>query len=296
MRCLSIFSCLWLMLSCNAQTKKPGLLINKDDNSLLWQISGNGLQKPSYLFGTFHLMCKDDVQFSDQLKTAVANSATVYMELDMDDPALMLSGMMMMTMKGGKKLTDFYSKEEYKKIEIFFKDSLNAPLSFLQTMKPFMLVALLYPKMMPCKTVSGVEEELMKLAKAQKKEIKGLETMELQAAVFDSIPYEEQAKELLKSIDSMELNRKSFDTMMRVYKSQRLSAIEALFNKSELGMQNHEDILLTKRNLNWVEQFGDIAKKENVFIAVGTGHLVGDNGLISLLRKKGYKVLPLQNR
>ena len=296
MRCLSIFSCLWLMLSCNAQTKKPGLLINKDDNSLLWQISGNGLQKPSYLFGTFHLMCKDDVQFSDQLKTAVANSATVYMELDMDDPALMLSGMMMMTMKGGKKLTDFYSKEEYKKIEIFFKDSLSAPLSFLQTMKPFMLVALLYPKMMPCKTVSGVEEELMKLAKAQKKEIKGLETMELQAAVFDSIPYEEQAKELLKSIDSMELNRKNFDTMMRVYKSQRLSAIEALFNKSELGMQNHEDILLTKRNLNWVEQFGDIAKKENVFIAVGTGHLVGDNGLISLLRKKGYKVLPLQNR
>ena len=296
MRCLCIFSCLWLMLSCNAQTKKPGLLINKDDNSLLWQISGNGLQKPSYLFGTFHLMCKDDVQFSDQLKTAVANSATVYMELDMDDPALMLSGMMMMTMKGGKKLTDFYSKEEYKKIEIFFKDSLSAPLSFLQTMKPFMLVALLYPKLMPCKTVSGVEEELMKLAKAQKKEIKGLETMELQAAVFDSIPYEEQAKELLKSIDSMELNRKNFDTMMRVYKSQRLSAIEALFNKSELGMQNHEDILLTKRNLNWVEQFGDIAKKENVFIAVGTGHLVGDNGLISLLRKKGYKVLPLQNR
>ena len=296
MRCLSIFLCLWLILSCNAQTKNSGLLINKDDNSLLWQVSGNGLQKPSYLFGTFHLMCKDDVQFSEQLKTAVANSTSVYMELDMDDPALMLSGMMMMTMKGGKKLTDFYSKEEYKKIEIFFKDSLSAPLSFLQTMKPYMLVALLYPKMMPCKTVSGVEEELMKLAKLQKKEIKGLETMELQAAVFDSIPYEEQAKELLKSIDSMDLNRKIFDTMMRVYKSQRLSAIEALFSKSELGMQNHEDILLNRRNINWVVQLGPILKKENVFIAVGAGHLVGDNGLISLLRKKGYKVVPLQNR
>ena len=296
MRCLSIFLCLWLMFSCNAQIKKPGLLINKDDNTLLWQISGNGLQKPSYLFGTFHLMCKDDVQFSEQLKTAVGNSATVYMELDMDDPALMLSGMTMMTMKGGKKLTDFYSKEEYKKIELFFKDSLGAPLSFLQTMKPFMLVALLYPKMMPCKSVSGVEEELMKLAKTQKKEIKGLETMELQAAVFDSIPYEEQAKELLKSIDSMDLNKKNFDTMIRVYKSQRLSAIEALFNKSELGMQNHEDILLDRRNINWVEQLGAILKTENVFIAVGAGHLVGKNGLITLLRKKGYKVLPLQNR
>lgn len=296
MRFLSIFSCLWLMLSCNAQTKKPGLLINKDDNSLLWQISGNGLQKPSYLFGTFHLMCKDDIQFSNQLKAAFANATTMYMELDMDDPALMLSGMMLMTMKGGKKLSDFYSKEEYKKIETFFKDSLSAPLSFLQTMKPFMLLALLYPKMMPCKTVSGVEEELMKLAKVQKKEIKGLETMELQAAVFDSIPYEEQAKELLKSIDSMEMNKKNFDTMMRVYKSQRLSAIEALFSKSEFGMQDHEDILLNKRNVNWVEQLGAILKKENVFIAVGAGHLVGENGLINLLRKKGYKLSPLQNR
>ena len=296
MRCLSIFSCLWLMLSCNAQTKKSGLLINKDDNTLLWQISGNELQKPSYLFGTFHLMCKDDIQFSDQLKTAIANTTTMYLELDMDDPSLMLSGMMLMTMKGGKKLSDFYSKEEYKKIETFFKDSLNAPLSFLQTMKPFMLLALLYPKMMPCKTVSGVEEELMKLAKSQKKEIKGLETIELQAAVFDSIPYEEQAKELLKSIDSMEMNKKNFDTMMRVYKSQRLSAIEALFSKSEFGMQDHEDILLNKRNINWVVQLGTILKKENVFIAVGAGHLVGKNGLITLLRKKGYKVLPLQNR
>lgn len=296
MRCLGIFSCLWLMLSCNAQIKNPDLLINKDDNTLLWQISGNGLQKPSYLFGTFHLMCKDDIQFSDQLKTALANSTTMYMELDMDDPGLMLSGMMLMTMKGGKKLADFYSKEEYKKIETFFKDSISAPLSFLQTMKPFMLLALLYPKMMPCKTVSGVEEELMKLAKVQKKDIKGLETMELQAAVFDSIPYEEQAKELLKSIDSMELNKKNFDTMMMVYKSQRLSAFEALFSKSEFGMQDHEDILLNKRNLNWVEQLGIILKKENVFIAVGAGHLVGENGLITLLRKKGYKVLPLQNR
>ncbi len=296
MRCLSIISCLWLMLSCNAQTKKPNLSINKDDNTLLWEINGNGLQKPSYLFGTFHLMCKDDIQFSNQLKTALANSATMYMELDMDDPGLMLSGMMLMTMKGGKKLADFYSKDEYKRLEIFFKDSISAPLSFLQTMKPYMLIALLYPKMMPCKTVSGVEEELMKLAKFQNKEIKGLETMELQAAVFDSIPYEEQAKELLKSIDSMEMNKKNFDTMMRVYKSQRLSAIEALFSKSEFGMQNHEDILLNKRNINWVEQLGTILKKESVFIAVGAGHLVGKNGLIALLRKKGYKVLPLQNR
>lgn len=251
--------------------------------------------EPSYLFGTFHLMCKSDIQFSDQLVSAVTNAHKIYLELDMDDPGIMLSGMQLMNMKDGKKLQDLYTKQAYEKLELFFKDSLHMPLTFLQNMKPYMLVAMLYPKMMPCKTVSGVEEELMKIAKTQKKEIKGLETMEIQAAVFDSIPYEEQAKELLKSIDSMEINKKYFDTLLKVYKSQQLTEIEALFNKSEFGMQEHEDILLTKRNLNWIEQLTGIMKSESVFVAVGAAHLVGKNGLISLLRNKGYIVQPLLN-
>ena len=295
-RSINILAGLSLFFSCQAQQKQVSLPVNKDNNSLLWEVSGKGLKQHSYLFGTFHMMCKDDVQFSDQLKTAVGSASTVYMELDMDDPALMLSGMMMMTMKGGKKLTDFYSKEEYRKIETFFKDSLSAPLSFLQTMKPFMLVALLYPKMMPCKTVSGVEEELMKLVKAQKKEIKGLETMELQAAVFDSIPYEEQAKELLKSIDSMAANKNNFDTMMNVYKSQQINEIENLFSKSEAGIKDHLDLLLNNRNKNWVAQLKTIIKTTPVFVAVGAGHLVGKQGLIALLRKEGYTVQPLLNQ
>ncbi|MEO6356579.1 MAG: hypothetical protein ABIU77_05530, partial [Ferruginibacter sp.] len=49
-----------IFYSCKAQPAPSKLLINKDDNSLLWQVSGNGLQQPSYLFGTFHLMCKND--------------------------------------------------------------------------------------------------------------------------------------------------------------------------------------------------------------------------------------------
>src|SRR5674476_1289249 len=122
-----------------------------------------------------------------------------------------------MNMKDGKTLKQLYTADEYKKIESFFTDSLHTPISFIQRMKPFFLEALLYPKMMPCKTISGVEEELMKVAKLEKKEIKGLETMEFQAAVFDSIPYEEQAKELLKSIDSIASYQKYFDTMITVY-------------------------------------------------------------------------------
>jgi hypothetical protein len=144
--------------------------------------------------------------------------------------------------------------------------------------------------------MSGVEEELLKLAKADKKEIQGLETMAFQASVFDSIPYQQQAKELLKTIDSMATYRKYFEDMVKVYKTQQLDQIEKFFNSNEFGMQDNQDILLDKRNKNWVMQLKTIMKKESVFIAVGAGHLVGEMGLITLLRKAGYKVRPLENK
>jgi uncharacterized protein YbaP (TraB family) len=282
--------------SCNAQPKKQQLVINKNDNSLLWEVSGNGLQQPSYLFGTFHLMCKNDINFSPQLKTAISLSDKVYMEMDMDDPATLFGGILFMNMKDGKTLQQLYSPADYKKVETYFNDSLHTPMSFIEKMKPFFLEAMLYPKMMPCKSISGVEEELMKIVKLEKKEIKGLETMEFQASVFDSIPYEEQAKELLKSIDSIAVNKQLFDTMLNVYKSQQLKEIENLFNKSELGLEEHQDILLDNRNKNWVGQLKNIMKTTSVFVAVGAGHLVGKKGLIELLRKEGYTLKPLLNQ
>ena len=296
MKLIKTFGLVIFFYSCHAQSDSSKLLLNKDDNSLLWQVSGKGLKQPSYLFGTFHLMCKNDIHFSNQLTTAVNRADKVYMEIDMDDPATILGGMMLMTMKDGKTLQQLYSDADYKKIRQYFTDSLKTPLSFIVRMKPFFLEALLYPKMMPCKLISGVEEELMKVAKTQKKEIKGLETMEFQAGVFDSIPYEEQAKELLQSIDSMASNKKSFNTMMQVYKNQQINEIENLFSKSESGMENHQDLLLNNRNKNWLAQLKSIMKTNPVFVAVGAGHLVGKQGLIALLRKEGYMVQPLLNQ
>ena len=296
MKFIKVLGAMLFFYSCNAQTKQTKLPASPDNNTLLWEVSGKGLKSSSYLFGTFHLMCKEDIRLSDQLKQAVSNSELMYLEMDMDDPSILLGGFLMMNMKDGKKLEDLYTPEEYQKVNAFFKDTLHMPLGMLQRTKPFFLAAMLYPKMMPCKSVSGVEEELMKLAKEQKKEIKGLETLEFQSAVFDSIPYEEQAKELLKSIDSMSSYQQYFDKMINVYKAQQLQEIEDLFKDSEFGMENHQDILLNNRNKNWVTQLKTIMSAGSVFTAVGAGHLVGKEGLISLLKKEGYTLKPILNK
>jgi uncharacterized protein len=295
MRIIKLAIAVMLLSSCKAQNHTL-LNTNNNDNTLLWEISGKQLASPSYLFGTFHLICKEDIPFGKQLKTAVKSAKKMYMELDMDDPATMMGGLLLMNMKGDSTLKKLYTADEYKRIEIFFNDSLQMPFAMFQKMKPFFLMAMLYPKMLPCKTMSGTEEELMKLAKENKKEILGLETMAFQAAIFDSIPYTQQAKELLKTIDSLDMYKKYFNTMVTIYKNQQLDKIQELFTKNEFGMEDNQDILLDKRNKNWVAQLNSIMKKESVFIAVGTGHLTGNMGLIALLKKEGYTVKPLENK
>lgn len=288
-----------IMGSCNGQ-KQPALQTNKDDNTLLWEVSGNGLDSASYLFGTFHMLCKDDIHFSEQLQKAVTLSDKVYMELDLDDPNELFGAMMYMNMNDGRSLKDLYSAADYQKVMSFFRDSADIPpvlMKQMETMKPFFLESMLYPKLMPCKAVSGVDEEIAALAHKNKKEIKGLETMAFQASVFDSIPYKEQAKELLKTIDSLQQNKLDFDTMIMVYKSQEIDRIEKLFNKEDvMNDKENMDLLLYNRNANWVKQLKSIMKKQPVFVAVGAGHLVGEKGLIESLRKEGFTLRPLVNK
>jgi uncharacterized protein YbaP (TraB family) len=282
-------------MGCKAQSESS-FDVKKDGNTLLWRVSGNDLKQPSFLFGTFHLLCKEDIHFSDALKRAIKSSDEIYMEMDLDDPSTMLSGMLYMNMKDGKKLQDLYTPEEYQRLQNYFSDTLQMPMMMFQKAKPYFLVALLYPKMMNCATPAGIEEELMKIAKEDKKEIKGLETMQFQASVFDSIPYEWQAKELLKNIDSFSVYKNEFEQMLDLYKKQELDSMRNMITKSEFGSEKYEDLLLNDRNKNWVKQLKEIMKNESVFVAVGAGHLVGDFGLINLLRKEGYKVEPLENK
>lgn len=294
MKATFFISFLFVFFSCHSQPA-PAFNSNSDENSLLWEITGKGLKKPSFLFGTFHMMCKDDIHFSSNLQAALKEAEEVWFEMDLDDAANTLGAMFFMNMKNGQTLKTLYTEAEYNRLQAFFKDSLKVSLASFQKMKPSFLEAFLYPKMMPCKYITGVEQELLKIASKEKKEIKGFETIAFQASVFDSIPYSDQAKSLLGTVDSMDKYKVYFDTMLHVYQSQKLDSLEALFSRPEFGMQDGLDLLLDKRNLDWVNQLKTILPSKNVFIAVGAGHLVGKKGLIELLRKEGYVLRPLKN-
>jgi uncharacterized protein len=169
-------------------------------------------------------------------------------------------------------------------------------ISFFSKMKPMMLEAMLYPRMMPCKTPSGVEMELMAIAAKQKKEIKGFETIEFQAGIFDSIPYETQAKSLLKDIDSAVSYKVYFNKMVNVYKNQETDKLVEIITDTTFSEGENNDALLKNRNENWVKQLKTILVKNNIFMGVGAAHLFGKDGLITLLRKEGYTIKAIDNK
>ncbi len=284
----------FLLLNCKAQ-KTISLDTSTNGNTLLWEVSGNGLQKPSYLFGTFHIMCKDDIQFSKNLKTALKSTKEVFFEMDLDDAANTLGGIFFMNMKDST-LKDLYTETEYERVSSYFKDSLKTDIRFLNRMKPFMLEAFLYPKMMACKNSSGVEMELLKIAQKEKINVNGFETIAFQASMFDSIPYKLQAKELLKQLDSMGKSKILLDSMIAIYKNQEVDKLQQLMKAEDLGELGNTDLLLKNRNINWVAQINVLLKTENIFVAVGAAHLYGNDGLIDLLRKQGYTVRGINNK
>jgi uncharacterized protein len=214
----------------------------------------------------------------------------------MDNMGEMLGAMKYLRMNDGKKLSELLTKEEYAKVETYFKNNaVPLPLTMMNRFKPYFISSLIGEQMMTCSQKNGMEELIMRESRQYKKEIKGLETTEFQASIFDSIPYEKQAKDLVNYIDSIDSYKQVTLEMVDVYRQQNLDRMDSLMHKSDPGMDEYMDILLYGRNRHWVEQMPAIMKGKCILFAVGAGHLPGEQGVINLLRKRGYKVTPMGN-
>jgi hypothetical protein len=271
----------------------------ENENTLLWRISGNNLSKPSYLFGTIHLLCSEDIQLSDSLKTAIQQSDKIYLELDMDNLFEVMSAMNKMKMRNDTTLADLLTTAEYEKIKAYFKKNGSMiPFSMLETYKPMLTASTLMQSNMNCKAIA-VEQMVMKEAKENRKEIKGLETMAYQLSIFDSIPYKYQAQQLLQFIENLDTSEsqvKEYEELALAYKTQDLNKMQELTNKEVMGFGNFTEVLLYNRNKNWVSKLTGLISNQSLVIAVGAGHLPGEKGMINLLRLAGYKVEPIENK
>jgi len=258
-------------------------------NTLLWEISGNGLNEPSYLFGTIHMICKEDFLLSESVKQKFASSKQIYLELDMDDPQLQVTMMQQMQLPGKETLKNILGESSFKKLNSFLQKEMNMNLVMFDKFKPMMVMSILAQRLLPCASMESYEINFVKMASEQKKELLGLEKVEEQIGVFDAIPDSLEIRSIMKMVNDFDTQKKEFTRMSAIYKSQDLEALYQLMVESP-EMMDSQELLLDRRNRNWIPIMESAMKNSSTFFAVGAGHLGGSQGVLELLRKQGYVV------
>lgn len=260
------------------------------EKTLLWEVSGKGITKPSWLFGTIHLMCTEELKMPEIVEEKFNTANKLFLEVDMDDPEMMKDMMLGMQMKDTSTLESLMGKQ-FDSASAIFQNKTGMPLRMLNTAKPFLLIAMLYPSILQCTPVSW-ESVFQKMAKEKGIEIQGLESLKDQMTIFDKIPYKVQSDMFVKTLLNIDSSKKEFDNMLQVYKNKDINQLNILTNKEE-DFGEYTDILLNDRNHNWIPVIGEQIKKMPSFFAFGAGHLGGEKGVINLLRKAGFTVKPV---
>lgn len=294
----------FLIFGCHSSRKTVTQEPTQLPNTLLWEIHSKDLDSPSYLFGTIHLIPEEMYFWPAHFQKAYAATEQVALEtneLEMD-PASMMGLMPKIMMPDGKSLASLVSEEEYERIQQFF-DEMGLPLIFLQNIKPFFLYMLVDLDMgsLFSEGIKSYEMEITDLAKDDNKAVLGLETLDYQISIFDSIPYTDQADMLVRAIDQKldpddTDNEPDSNTLYQTYIDQDLNAILTEVQETEVVFRRFNKIFLENRNRNWIPEIEKYIHQKPTFIAVGAAHLPGTTGVIRLLEEAGYTLIPVLNQ
>ena len=260
---------------------------NKLENSLLWKIEKKNTNT-SYLFGTIHLISESDYFMPEKAEKAFAACKKLVLEIDISDQQQVMQIMNYAHMKDGITLQDLFTENDYALLDSTMLVITGMSVSALNTFKPFVLESFLIQNVVDGPT-EIYEMSFANMATDIEMPIIGLESIQGQMQLFDDLPYEEQAADLMKYVRGDEDMKKLFAEMVEMYKSQNISALYnymADYFPDERWMQK----LLFERNANWIPLIEDQMATGSIFVAVGAGHLGGEQGVIALLRKAGYKV------
>ncbi|WP_418877918.1 TraB/GumN family protein [Xylanibacter rarus] len=276
---------------------------------LLWKISGNGLSKPSYIIGTYHLAPASFADSIPGLKNALDASEQVYGEIIMSEmtaPENMAKLQSAMMLPDGQTIDKMFTAEEMARINAMMKNIIGIDMTNPIVAQQFgkmspqalttQLTVLMYlkknPKFNPNQTF---DEYFQNKAKEQSKPVGALETIDFQMELLYKGQTEERQKELLLCLaDNKDMYEMMTENITKAFFTQDLKAIndameEKLNNSCDYTPQE-KDALIYNRNADWIKKMPEIMKKRATFFAVGAGHLTGEQGVLELLKKAGYKV------
>lgn len=291
---MRIFIGILLLISANTHAQlKEGLL---------WEVTGNGLEEPSYIYGTMHVQDERVFEWTKATKKAFRKADIVLTELNLKEVNAfeLLQGLMM---PDSVKLKDLIGEAYYQELSIYFRDSMGMPLDMYERISPMMISSILSNTgAFGMERTETLDAWIFNEAERRNKEADGLETASEQMAVFMHIPWDMQGEMLQRSIDYAygrtdeleSMMKDSPDSLMHFYVNGQLDEMYD-YSIGAMDTESPRDSIfihyfLTRRNYIMVDRLENYMPQGKCFVAVGALHLPGPDGQIAILRKRGYTV------
>ncbi|WP_295772799.1 TraB/GumN family protein [uncultured Mucilaginibacter sp.] len=266
-----------LLLSASAHAQQKGLL---------WQITGKNITQPTYLFGTIHLFDTTLYRLPDAVMNKLTQTKKVYFELDFSkiNPAEMLPHIMIKD--STQQLDKLFDATTLDKLKDITKTSpmMQGMGPMLYKFKPLFLTTLLLNN---GKAVT-IDMEMQKRAVSLKDSVGGLETVAEQMQALDAVSIAKQVQMMQEFIKSYTTADELVKKLTEIYVKQDIENLLTELNNNAPIDASFNEALLVKRNITMANRIDKVLGKQSTMIAVGSGHLGGKDGLIMLLKAKGY--------
>lgn len=265
-------------------------------DGLVWALKGK--TNTVYIAGSVHLLKRNDAKLPASLERAYAESEALVMELDLDDLDPMQAARWLLergTFTDGRTLKSAIGEERHAQFAAAVEE-LGLPIEAFERFEPWAaaltLVELAYARL-EFDANSGVERQLEALARRDGKDIAGLETVEEQLGMLDELSAQDQRRFLEQTVDELDELAEQTDEMLAAWRKGDSKWLENMLAEEYAAFPSLYRALVLDRNARWMPRIEQLlAEKDDQLIVVGVLHLIGDEGLIALAKKRGLKPKP----
>jgi uncharacterized protein YbaP (TraB family) len=259
-------------------------------SGLLWKIEQAG-QTPSYIFGTIHVGDPRVTALPEPVRSALDSASSFSMEVVLD-----FAGIKTMTdamfFGEGQSLSQVAGPQRYTMLEQTLARLGTPPIANLNAIKPWFAIFMLAP---PQQDV--LDMQLQARAVAHGIPVYGLETVQEQIAVIDGMAMKDQIALLDNAIMRCDTQARSYERLIQAYLTRDLARLQHLLDEDRLEDRQLDELMtyrmLTSRNERMAKRMQSQLNNGNAFIAIGAGHLSGDQGVLALLERAGWQVTPV---
>ena len=269
-------------------------VLSAQEKSFLWKVSKAG--QSIYLLGSIHYLKKENFPLRKAILDALASSKKLVLEIDLNNTP---AGSAQRATLEKALYRDGTTLEQNIEPDIFQLATqraaeLGMDANVLKPMKPwFVALTMMAIKLqqLGLNADFGVDRYLAERAKSTGKPTSGLETLEFQLSLLDQLPKRDQEMMLRETVTELDLLDQNIDQIVQAWLKGNSASLEELLLA---GMKEYPELyqkIIVDRNRRWLPQIEKfIAQGGQAMVTVGAAHLVGQDGVIEMLKKRGYEL------